>query len=85
MRNAEMSHMSEGPIPLHYAEEASERRKADRRFEGRTDRRAPKLRLDPLFAATLVNQIARKEMTGTDGYARPWRGPRPGIIINVRA
>jgi len=38
-----------------------------------------------LFAATLVNQIARKEMTGTDGYARPWRGPRPGIIVNVRA
>jgi hypothetical protein len=56
---------------------------------GRTVARATAARrackLDPLFAATLVNQIARKEMTGTDGYARPWRGPRPGIIVNVRA
>ncbi len=85
MRNAEMSHMSEGPIPLHYAEEASERRKADRRFEGRTDRRAPKLRLDPLFAATLVNQIAREETPYAHGYAQTWRGPKPGIVVNVKA
>lgn len=63
-------------------EEVGDQRRTDRR---KSDRRALRMTLDPLFAATLVNQIARKEMTGTDGYARPWRGPRPGIIINVRA
>ena len=63
-------------------EEVGDQRRTDRR---KSDRRAPRMTLDPLFAATLVNQIARKEMTGTDGYARPWRGPRPGIFVNVRA
>ncbi|MBK6702427.1 MAG: hypothetical protein IPG56_00750 [Caulobacteraceae bacterium] len=63
-------------------EEVGDQRRTDRR---QSDRRAPRMQLHPLFAATLVNQIACKEMTGTDGYARPWRGPRPGIIVNVRA
>jgi len=77
--------MSAHAIPLHVAEEASERRKADRRTEARTDRRAPKLRLDPLFAATLVNQIARAETPYAHGYTQGWRGPRPGILVNVTA
>lgn len=63
-------------------EEVGDQRRTDRRH---SDRRAPRMKLDPLFAATLVNQIARKETTGIDGYAQPWRGPRPGIIVNVRA
>lgn len=63
-------------------EEVGDQRRTDRR---QSDRRAPRMKLDPLFAATLVNQIARKETVGTDGYAHPWRGPRPGIIVNVSA
>lgn len=63
-------------------EEVGEQRRTDRR---QSDRRAPRLKLDPLFAATLVNQIARSEDTRTHGYARPWRGPHRGIVVNVRA
>lgn len=63
-------------------EEVGDQRRTDRR---QSDRRAPRMQLDPLFAATLVNQIAGKEMIETGGYARPWRGPGPGIIVNVRA
>lgn len=63
-------------------EEVGDQRRMDRR---QSDRRASRMKLDPLFAATLVNQIARKEKAGTDAYAQPWRGPRPGIIVNVRA
>lgn len=63
-------------------EEVGEQRRTDRRAG---DRRAARLKLDPLFAATLVNQIARAETKSFDGYATPWRGPRAGIILNVRA
>jgi hypothetical protein len=63
-------------------EEVGEQRRTDRRT---SDRRAPRMKLDPLFAATLVNQIARAEDTRSNGYARPWRGPRPGIVVNVSA
>jgi len=63
-------------------EEVGEQRRTDRR---QSDRRAPRLKLDPMFAATLVNQIARSEDTRSHGYARPWRGPRAGIIVNVSA
>ena len=62
--------------------EVGEQRRTDRRA---TDRRAPRMKLDPLFAATLVNQIARPEDAPTHGYAQPWRGPKPGIVVNVRA
>jgi len=62
--------------------EVSDQRRTDRR---KSDRRAPRMTLDPMFAATLVNQVARAEDASTNGYARPWRGPRPGIIVNVRA
>ncbi len=63
-------------------EEIGDQRRTDRRS---SDRRAPPLKLDPMFAATLVNQISRGENTQTDGYGQTWRGPRPGIIVNVRA
>ena len=62
--------------------EVSDQRRTDRR---QSDRRARRMTLDPLFAATLVNHIARAEEARTHGYARPWRGPRPGIVVNVRA
>jgi hypothetical protein len=62
--------------------EVGDQRRTDRRS---SERRAPRMKLDPLFAATLVNQIARQETTEANGYAQPWRGPRPGIIINVSA
>ena len=63
-------------------EEIGEQRRTDRRA---SDRRTPRLKLDPLFAATLVNQIARSETMSVDGYAPKLRGPRAGIILNVRA
>ncbi|MEZ5970654.1 MAG: hypothetical protein R3C31_02445 [Hyphomonadaceae bacterium] len=78
--------MSAAAAPVHALdadfEEIGEQRRADRR--GR-DRRAPRMKLDPLFAATLVNQIAAKETSGLGGYRRPWSGPRSGIIVNVSA
>lgn len=63
-------------------EEVGEQRRTDRRAG---DRRASRLKLDPMFAATLVNQIARAETAHAHGYARPWRGPKPGIVVNVSA
>lgn len=62
--------------------EIGEQRRTDRRAN---DRRAPRLKLDPLFAATLVNQIAKPEEVSVHGYGGPARGPRAGIIMNVRA
>jgi hypothetical protein len=61
-------------------EEVGEQRRMDRRA---SDRRAPRLKLDPLFAATLVNQIANTETMSVHGYTAPPRGPRAGIIMNV--
>lgn len=63
-------------------EEIGEQRRTDRRS---SDRRAPPLKLDPLFAATLVNQIAKTETMSIHGYVASQRGPRAGIIVNVRA
>jgi hypothetical protein len=74
--------MSARPIPLRYVEETDNRRDGDRRA---TDRRAPRRWLHPLFAATLVNQIAPAETQYARGYATAQRGPRPGIVVNTRA
>ncbi len=63
-------------------EEIGDQRRTDRRSG---NRRAPRFKLDPMFAATLVNQISRNEDVLASGYERKWRGPRPGIIVNVRA
>lgn len=72
--------MSEARPTLLYATEET-RSDRDRR-EG--PRRAPKRPLDPLFAATLVNQVAPAEEVYAQGYP-PKRAIRAGIAIDVRA
>ena len=57
-----------------------EQRRSDRRAG---DRRAPRLRLEPLFAATLINQLAQPGAQRVGGYA-PAR-PRAGIVVNLEA
>jgi hypothetical protein len=74
--------MSARPSPLRYVEEAGSRRSGDRRA---TDRRAPRRWLDPLFAATLVNQVAPAETHYARGYAAQPSAPRAGIVVNVSA
>lgn len=77
--------MSAGPIPLEFEasfEEACERRGGDRRAR---DRRAPRRTFDPLFALTLVNQIAPAEAPGGRGYDAAPRQLRAGVVVNVRA
>jgi hypothetical protein len=59
-----------------------DQRHADRRAG---DRRAPRSSLDTLFAATLVNHVARTEVRLARGYAPIKPGPRPGISVNLRA
>lgn len=61
-------------------EEIGDQRRADRR---RTDRRAARMRLDPGFAATLINQIAHADAAPALGYAAAQKGPRAGIAFNV--
>ncbi len=63
-------------------EEIGDQRRTDRRA---SDRRALRFKLDPMFAVTLVNQIAQPETQHVRCYARAGRGPRPGIVVNVRA
>jgi hypothetical protein len=62
-------------------EEIGDQRRADRR---KGDRRAPRVRLDPRFAATLVNHIAPPERTGVPGYAKAVNA-RCGLVLNVQA
>jgi hypothetical protein len=63
-------------------EEIGDQRRADRRSR---DRRAGRLRFDWVFAATLVNQIARPEALSVRPYPACSRGPRAGLVVNVRA
>ncbi len=63
-------------------EEVSEQRRAERRAG---DRRSTRVKLDPLFATTLVNQIAEPEAAHTEGYVAPKLKPRRGIVVNVTA
>lgn len=74
--------MSARPIPLHYVEEPGGSRRGDRRS---ADRRAPRRYLDPLFAATLVNQIAKPETNFVQGYPATPRRVRAGIALDLRA
>ncbi|PZO50949.1 MAG: hypothetical protein DCF16_12150 [Alphaproteobacteria bacterium] len=74
--------MSAGPIPLRYVEEPGGSRQGDRRS---ADRRAPRRWLDPLFAATLVNQIAPAETVYVRAYDAKPRTVRSGIAFDVRA
>ena len=62
--------------------EDSDRRGNDRR---NTDRRAPRRRFDPMFAATLVNQIAPAEADVLRVYTEPPAPVRRGIMVNCRA
>jgi len=63
-------------------EDIGDQRRADRR---RSDRRAPGLRMDPKFAATLINQIAPAERTQRTAYASEPKRVRAGIAFDVRA
>jgi hypothetical protein len=62
-------------------EEIGDQRRADRRRS--SDRRAPRLKLDPAFAATLINHITPAERT-RGGYV-PGKGPRAGIAFDLSA
>lgn len=63
-------------------EEIGDQRRMDRRG---SDRRATRFKLDPLFAATLVSHITPSQEPAATGYAQLWRGPRAGIVVNLRA
>lgn len=63
-------------------EDVGEQRRTDRRAN---DRRATRFKLDPLFAATLVNQIASSEVDCAQRYLLLRRGSRAGIVVNVTA
>ena len=50
------------------------------------DRRAPRRRLDPLFAATLVNQDrAGRERISRRAIQQTAKQLRRGVVVNVRA
>jgi hypothetical protein len=63
-------------------EDIGDQRQTDRRS---TDRRAPRPRLDPRFAATLINQIAKPERVQAKGYANEPKRLRPGIAFDLKA
>lgn len=75
-----LTSMSDGRPTVLLAIERDDRAE-DRRAK---PRRAPQRTLDPLFAATLVNQIAPAETVYSKGYP-PKRGPRAGIAFDVSA
>jgi hypothetical protein len=61
---------------------SDERSGNDRRA---SDRRAPRRPFDPMFAASLVNQIAPAETVYVSGYARTKPLARPGVLVSARA
>ena len=63
-------------------EQIGDQRRSDRRS---ADRRAPRLKLDPAFAATLINQIAKPERIQPTGYVNEPRRLRPGIAFDLKA
>ncbi len=74
--------MDEGRPTVLLAEQKRDepRRGRDRRAK---QRRAPQRPLDPLFAATLVNQIAPPEAAQPASYP-PKNGPRAGIAFDLK-
>lgn len=64
------------------SELGDERSGKDRRA---SDRRAPKRPLDPLFAVTLLNQIAPPATDYTRGYEAKAPLVRRGFLVNARA
>ena len=75
------------PLSLVYDaafEEVRERRAHDRRAnDPRTRYAGSGMRLDALFAATLVNHIAAPERVIVNGYRRQ-QSLRSGVAINVK-
>lgn len=62
-------------------EEIADQRRSDRRAQ---ERRISRMRLDPLFAATLINHVAEGEAgAATSRYAL--QPPTSGAIVNLRA
>lgn len=74
--------MGDGVHHLRYVEEPGDSRRGDRR---NADRRAPRRFLDPLFAATLVNQVAKPETSFVQGYADQPKRIRAGIAFDLKA
>jgi hypothetical protein len=72
--------MSETVLDAEFEELANQRR-GDRRRSA--DRRAPRLRLDPLFAATLIAHVSPLPQANIGGYRVP--ALRAGLAINFRA
>lgn len=62
-------------------EEIADQRCGDRRRSA--DRRTPRMRLDPLFAATLIAHVAPLPQARVCGYS--FAATRPGVAINLRA
>lgn len=62
--------------------ELGEERRGDRRAQ---DRRAPRMKLEPLFAATLVNHVAKPEAVRGKVYGAPAARLRAGVVVNVSA
>jgi hypothetical protein len=60
-------------------EEVADQRRSDRR---RADRRAPAMRLDPLFAATLIATLDRPPPRARGSYVSRRRTPR-GLRVNL--
>lgn len=68
-------------IEAEFAEIGDQRRR-DRRAG---DRRAARMRIEPLFAATLVNHVVPPEQVYVRGYATAAAAPRTGIVVNLSA
>jgi hypothetical protein len=62
-------------------EEIGDQRRGDRR---RRERRAPRLRLEAAFAATLISQISAPEAAAPHSYPAETE-PRPGVLVNLVA
>jgi hypothetical protein len=63
-------------------EDIGDQRRSDRRS---ADRRAPRLKLDPAFAATLINQLTPPERQRTAAYASEPKRLRPGLAFDLSA
>jgi hypothetical protein len=48
------------------------------------ERRAPRNRFDQLFAATLINQIAKPEAPAPRAYENPKPRRRKGVVVNLK-
>ncbi len=57
-----------------------DQRRRDRRS---SDRRTPRARMEPLFAATLISHVMGPDQRTTRAYAEA--APRSGGIVNLRA